>query len=181
MIFSLNSLVSLFTKMVLDPGGYLFFLFLFSDLEYKGVFCVLHFLSVFLRCQHIYSFMTLTDVNSHILLLFFFVAIYFIGLVGRLVGWSANGTRADRQTYRGSVGWESAAEKGNRRSYVCLLRYSFSSFFSFYLRVFLFFTARSVRALIIFFCGLRSRLVLAEVFFHCPPPIFRGTGFPRVP
>lgn len=57
----------------------------------------------------------------------------------------------------------------------------FPPFFPFYLQFFLFFTARSVRALIIFFCGLRSRLVLAEVFFHCPPPIFRGTGFPRVP
>lgn len=47
MIFSLISLVSLFTKTVLDSGGYLFFSFLLSDLQYKGVFCVINFVSFF--------------------------------------------------------------------------------------------------------------------------------------
>lgn len=65
MIFSLNSLVSLFTKTVLDPGGLsLFFFFLLSDLEYKGVFCVIHFLSLFYAAKISTPLRPLTDVSS---------------------------------------------------------------------------------------------------------------------
>lgn len=113
---------------------------------------------------------------------------FFCNIFYRL-GWLADGARADRQAYRSSTGWASAAGRGEGRTgahmYVCydvflsfspsiLLLAVFTPFFHFLI-------TWSVQVWIMFFCGPRSRPVLVGVFFTAPyfSWVRLGTGFPR--
>lgn len=75
--------------------------------------------------------MTLTDVNSHILLLFFFFAIYFIGLIG----WQTELVRIGRHTGAVLGGYLRQRKETDTHMYVTILFFFFflsiCSFYSF--------------------------------------------------